>query len=263
VLPNTVVKKTALSFVLLCANLLLAQNSANRASSRPLNGFGLRDATPVYLKTAHDLSSTATKRGDILVLRVQAEVRISGVLLIAENAKATATVTEVQTRGRMGRGGRLNVRIDSVELVNGEKVHLRAIKTLDGSRKGELAELMGLSLIDWEGFLYWPILPFLRGNEVDLPAGSLVVAYVNANHPLKMSEFQRPLLQVSSTPDEASVDIDGQAVGSTPLTRLVAIGEHKVRITAPAREPWDRQLTIAGGAITISAELKELPPELP
>jgi hypothetical protein len=260
VLPVKLSQKVALSLLLLSVSLIAADKA--KARSAPLNGFGLRDATPVYLKTARDLSSATTKRGDLLALIVEREVRISGVLLVAEGAKATATVVDVHPRGRAGRGGLLNVRIDSVELVNGQKVQLRAIKTLDGSRRGEFGELMALSLLDWEGFLYWPILPFLHGNDVDLPGGTMVVAYVAGNHPLKPADFQLPLLQISATPEDASVEIDGRLIGTTPLARVVTIGDHTVKMTAPGRQVWQRELSVVGGTISISAELKELPPEI-
>ena len=45
---------------------------------------------------------------------------------------AIATITEAEHKKRMARGGKLDVNIDYVRLVNGDKVALRAAKEVKG-----------------------------------------------------------------------------------------------------------------------------------
>jgi PEGA domain len=238
-----------------------APATAGVSTLRPFTGFGLRHGTAVYVRTDQVLSSTTAKPKDVLTLTVQEDVRYNGLLVIAKGAKVTAKITDAHGRGRMGHGGRLDVRIDSVELVDGEKLSLRAHKSVDGGRAGEFGELMALSVLDWEGFLYWPILPFLPGDEVQIPAGTKLVAYVQGHHALEMARFDHPILQISSDPAGASIKVDGLEIGRTPLTRVLPIGEHTLQITATGREPWQKTVHLVGGSVTIAAELQLLPAE--
>jgi len=52
--------------------------------------------------------------------------------VVPKGGIAWGTVTDAQPKRRMGRGGKLDVHIDSVRLTDGEKVPLRAVKDVKG-----------------------------------------------------------------------------------------------------------------------------------
>ena len=56
------------------------------------------------------------------------EVKVNDVVVVPKGGVAWATVTVAESKKRMGRGGKLDMNIDSVRLVDGEKVALRAVK---------------------------------------------------------------------------------------------------------------------------------------
>jgi hypothetical protein len=65
-------------------------------------------------------------------------------------------------------------------------------------------------------------------------------------------------LEVSSTPDGADIEIDGNFVGSTPSTLGlgVAAGPHQLSVKKAGFKPWERKITVSSGHIKIDATLE-------
>ena len=63
-------------------------------------------------------------------------------------------------------------------------------------------------------------------------------------------------LEVSSTPDGADIEIDGNFVGSTPSTMGVAAGPHQLSLKKAGVKPWERKITASSGHIKIDATLE-------
>jgi hypothetical protein len=76
-------------------------------------------------------------------------------------------VTEAEAKKRMGRGGKLNVNIDSVRLLDGEKVPLRAVKEAKGgSHTGAMTGGMVATAI-----VFFPAAPFflfMHGKDISI-----------------------------------------------------------------------------------------------
>jgi PEGA domain len=63
-------------------------------------------------------------------------------------------------------------------------------------------------------------------------------------------------LEVSSTPDGADIEIDGNFVGSKPSTLGVAAGPHQISVKKAGFKPWERTITVSSGHIKIDATLE-------
>jgi hypothetical protein len=64
-------------------------------------------------------------------------------------------------------------------------------------------------------------------------------------------------LSVSTTPEAADIELDGNFVGNTPSELSVAEGDHTIRITKAGFKPWERKLkTTAKSIVHIDAELE-------
>jgi hypothetical protein len=63
-------------------------------------------------------------------------------------------------------------------------------------------------------------------------------------------------LEVSSTPDGADIEIDGNFVGSTPSTLGVAAGPHQLSVKKAGFKPWERKITVTSGRVKIDATLE-------
>jgi len=63
-------------------------------------------------------------------------------------------------------------------------------------------------------------------------------------------------LQISSAPDGADIQIDGNYVGSTPSTIGAAPGQHRVSIKKSGFKPWERTITVSSGQVNVNASLE-------
>jgi hypothetical protein len=136
------------------------------------------DGTPVHLRLARNLSSADAKAGDTVDFEVLEEVKVDDTLVVARGAVAIATVTDAEHKKRMARGGKLDVNIDYVRIVNGDKIALRAVKeTKGGGHTGAMTGGMVATAI-----VFWPAAPFflfMHGKDTTIPKGTEITAYVN------------------------------------------------------------------------------------
>ena len=100
------------------------------------NPLILHDATPIRLRLKRNLSSESAKAGESVDFEVLDDLKVDDVLLVARGGTALATVTEAEQKKFMTHGGKLDVNIDYVRLVNGDKVAVRAVKEAKGRPPG-------------------------------------------------------------------------------------------------------------------------------
>lgn len=99
-----------------------------------------------------------------------------------------ATVTEAQSKRRMGKAGKLNVNIDSVRTVNNKKIALRAVKGAAGG--GNTGKMTGAIVATSLVFLpAAPLFLFVHGKDITIPKGTEVTAYVNGDVKLDSGQF--------------------------------------------------------------------------
>src|SRR5207245_1278135 len=116
------------------------------------------------------------------------DVRVNDVVVIARGATALATVTEAKHKGRMAKGGKLDVNIDHVRLVDDEQVALRAVKEAKGG--GHTGAMTGGMVAT--AIVFFPAAPFflfMHGKDVTIPKGTEITAYVNGEIKLDRTRF--------------------------------------------------------------------------
>jgi hypothetical protein len=238
--------------------------------------FGLSEDTPVRIKLSRTMSSKDAKVDEKVDFEVLEDIKVKDVVVIQHGALAIATVTKAQPKRSMGRAGKLDINIDYVQLVDGEKVPLRATKGgSGGSHTGAMTGAMVAT-----GILFFPAAPlflFIKGKNITIPQGTEVTAYIAADTPLDPARFLGTALENSSTspatsagtsspvtiksnPEGADITIDEKFVGTTPSTIQLSLGEHKVTVSRSGFKPWERTITISpGGSVNLSAELEKVP----
>ena len=150
----------------------------------------LTDGTPVHLKFARTVVSSQVIAGEKVPLEVVDPVLVGDLVAISRRAVAEATVTVAQAKRTMGRGGHLELKIESVRLADGELVPLRAVKDVKGG-DNQPALLAGMGAA---GLMYWAGSPvaflfFAKGKSATIPAGTELTAYIAAEFPLDPSKF--------------------------------------------------------------------------
>lgn len=265
--------QSAFCFVLL-PNNISAQSI--QKPNEPL-AFGLQDGTPVKLRLSRNMSSADAKTGETVDFEVLEDIKIGEIVIIPRGGVALATVTEAKPRGRFGKGGKLNINIDSVRLVSGEKVALRAVKeTKGGSNTGAMTGAIVVTSIVF--FPAAPLFLFIKGKDIAIPKGTEITAYVSGDTSLDPKKFTSsqagqttPIvnttnttdfssLLVKSVPDGAEITVDGKFAGSTPSTLQIKSGDHTISVKKAGYVLWERTITLsAGGNITIDASLEKIP----
>jgi hypothetical protein len=251
------------------------QSSPAAAAAKPaLNGFGLEDGTPIKLRLTRNLSSASDRKGDTVDFEVLEDVSVDNIVVIPRGGIAWATITEAQPKRRMGRGGKLDVNIDSVRLRDGEKLPLRAVREDKGG--GHVGAMTGAMVAT--GIVFFPAAPlflFMHGKDINIPKGTEITGYVAGNVPLTKAKFQESALlpdlapaatialngittvSISSMPGSADVEVDGKFVGNTPSSVGLSGGDHSIKITKKGFKVWERKLAVSGGTANVSAELEE------
>jgi hypothetical protein len=228
------------------------------------------NTTPVKLRLTRNVSSADARVGDTVDFDVLEEIRVGDLLVIPKGGVAWGTVTEAQAKRRMARGGKLGVNIDSVRLVDSEKVALRAVK--EGKGGGHTGAMTGAMV--GTAIVFFPAAPlflFMHGKDITVPKGTEITAYINGNVPLDLAKFAPPkmpepaataqtqaTMQIESTPPGADIELDGAFAGNTPSVLGVATGEHTVKVTKSGYSAWERKIRISPGTIKIAPELEKL-----
>src|SRR5713101_3030390 len=229
--------------------------------------FGLEDGTPIKLRLTRNLSSADATTGDRVDFEVLEDIKVKDVIVVPRGGLALATVTEAQHKRRMARGGKLDVNIDDVRLVDGEKAPLRAVKEVKGG--GHTGAMTGAMV--GTAIVFFPAAPlflFMHGKDITIPKGTEITAYINGNFPIDAAKFQpnpttatpntaltNSKLAVSSVPDSADIEVDANFVGNTPSVVELVSGEHNVAVKKSGYKVWQRKIKLSGGEIKINAEL--------
>jgi len=154
----------------------------------------LPDSTPVILRTKQDLSSSTVKAGDRVPFRVVKDVRVAELIVIPKGGDAWGVVTEVQPRRRKGKPGKLDIAIQSVQLLTGENAPLRAEQHSEGKSRvtGTVADIPQAAI---ETFgIGIPVVLFSmleKGRDAYWPAGTSFTAYLNGDVAIDRSALNR------------------------------------------------------------------------
>jgi hypothetical protein len=226
--------------------------------------------TPNPLRISQTVSSADAHLNDRVEFEVLDDIRVADTLIVPKGGIAWGTVTEAQPKRRMGRGGKLEIVMDSVRLVDGEKAALRGTKEVQG---GGHVGAMTAGIVA-TGLLFFPAAPFflfMHGKDITIPKGTEVPSFISGNFALDMAKFKQAApaqsatetqasnnaeIAVSSTPPGADVELDGAFVGSTPSTISATIGDHTITLKKTGFTIWERKIKVTGGKIQISADLQ-------
>ena len=162
--------------------------SAAAQQPKPAVPNTLMDGTPVRLRLGRTISSATERVGNSVDFEVAEEVKINNVVVIPVGAFALATVTDAEHKKHLGRAGKLELRLDSVRLADGEKAPMTAT---EGGKAGGHVGIMTTAMVA-SGILFFPAAPlflFMHGKDMTIPKGTEITAYVNGDVPLTMSRF--------------------------------------------------------------------------
>jgi hypothetical protein len=231
----------------------------------------LKDGTPVRLFLMDELSSAKATVGQRVTFQTIYPVVVKGVVVIPQGGIGWGTVRSVRRKGLMARGGKLDIEINAVRLADGETASLRAVERARGKTHsdGMKRELEATALVFYPAA---PLALLTKGDDITLPKGIDVTAYVNGDLLLDLARFDPDydseipevadfrllsIVQIRSTPDDAEIIVDGKYDGVAPSVVRLASGDHKIEIRKDGFKTWERTITLSpGGSQFISAKLQ-------
>ncbi len=167
------------AYILLFLLLLPSGSWSQDVHESPTPLF-IPDGTPVKLQLIRTISSAHSQKDDRLDFVVVKDVTVGGLTIIEAGAIASGSVVAVKGKRLLGIGGKVVIKLDSVELITGDEVALRARKEIKGSSRTKfmLVEMIAT------GLFYLPAAPvFLlsRGRDSTVLKGTEVTAYINGD----------------------------------------------------------------------------------
>jgi hypothetical protein len=181
---------------------------------KPSIGFGLEDGTPIKMRISRTISSADAQVDDRVDFEILEDIKVGETIVIPRGGIAWGTITEAQPKRRMGRAGKLNVNIDAVRLIDGEKAALRAVKEVKGG--GHTGAMTGAIVAT--SIVFFPAAPlflFMHGKDITIPKGTEITAYINGDITLDRVKF----VAKSGTPQPAS-----SATAQAPSAASAAVG---------------------------------------
>lgn len=229
----------------------------------------LLDGTAVKLRLAETISSAHAKTGQEIPFEVTEDVLVQGVVVLPKGAQAVATVTEANAKKSMGRGGKLNVNVDSARLADGEKVQLRAVQ--DNKGGGHVGAMTGAMVAT--AIVFFPAAPlflFIHGKDITIPKGTEVTAFVEGDMKLDMAKFVAApsgeaspavaasgvaAVTVDANAPNCDIEVDGSFMGNTPSTLNLTAGKHDIVVKKTGYDDWTRSMTVGSGSVHLNAEM--------
>jgi hypothetical protein len=136
------------------------------------------DGTPIRVRLADSVSSAHARVGDPLDFVAVRDVDVGGFTVIPAGTVAQGSITGVQGKRLLGIGGNVTLKLDSVELINGNRVGLSASKKVKGGSRTKLmvAAMIATSLI----FLpATPVFLLTRGHDGTVVKSTEITAHID------------------------------------------------------------------------------------
>jgi hypothetical protein len=137
------------------------------------------DGTEFTAILQEEISSGTATEGDPINFKVEEDVKVDGKIIIAKDTLVKGTIANAQKAGRMGKGGKLGIRVESTTTVDGQKLRLRASKGNEGGDK--VGTVIALSVF----FGLFGLLK--KGNNAKIKAGTKIKVYTDEAKAVKVT----------------------------------------------------------------------------
>ena len=227
----------------------LAQPSEPRTVETGPRPAVLKEGTPVLLQTDEKMVSGQVPEGGAVRYKVVRDaVGTDGQLLAAYGGFAQGHVTRSRKRGMFGKAGQLEFTVDSLTAVDGTLVPLRASQQMGGKDNKSVVIISTLLLSVFSVFVH--------GKDVELPAGTEIVAYVDHDTEIRSPSQGPSGGAIRGEPEESATigkPTEGASFGRGESVQVELV-------VAPERKFLQARLYVDGKeAATVQGQLRPIP----
>lgn len=177
-MKNSFVKTLAVIMVIAVFCYAMPKSlNAQEPQTGPLD-VTIPDGTEFIALLDEELSSGSATEGDPVNFKVKDDVKVDGKTVIARDTLVKGTIANAEKAGRMGKGGKLGIRVESTTAVDGQKVRLRATKGGEGGDK--VGTVIALSVF----FGLFGLLK--RGKNAKIKKGTEIKVYTDEAKVVKL-----------------------------------------------------------------------------
>ena len=230
------------------------------AASAPLLAatVNLRVGTSVRLRLRHLLTTENVAKDDKISFEVVEDVVAEGQVMIAKGAPAAGMVTRVKGAGnKKAKDASVAFRIVNVRSVDNQGISLRMVPQKSKKPADTDFEVEEKSAI-----------PGLTERMVGAEQGREYAAYTDADFRVQVTEAPLPPpappvvapapptaepvepanVNFNSEPPGATIVIDGNPAGQSPVTLPLAPGRHSIELRLANYRPWTRSMMVTPGS---------------
>lgn len=128
-------KKLTSSLIMFCVTVSYCMLAVAQVPVPQGKTVVIPDGTEIAAVTTETISSKTAHEDDPITFKVDEDVVVDGVVVIAKGAIIKGIVTNAKKSGYFGKGGELNVRVETTETVDKQKLRVRAAKGKEGENK--------------------------------------------------------------------------------------------------------------------------------
>lgn len=139
------------------------------------------DGTEITAVTTETLSSKTAQTDDAITFKVNEDVVIDGEVVIAKGALVKGLVSNAKKSSYFGRGGELNVRLETTTTVDGQKLRVRASR----GREGENKTGTTIALV----VLFGPIDLLKKGKNAEIKEGTEIRVFTDEDKTVKITKL--------------------------------------------------------------------------
>lgn len=139
------------------------------------------DGTEIAAVTTETISSKSAQEDDPITFKVDEDVIVDGAVVISKGTLVKGIVTRAKKAGFMGKGGELNIRLETTTAVDGQKIKVRASRGREGENK--TGTTIALTV------LFGPIGLLKRGKNAEIKEGSKLTVYTDEDKTINVTDL--------------------------------------------------------------------------
>ena len=164
-------KRFTSSTIVLCLAIYSSMFTLANPATNTAVPVVIPDGTEISAVTTETITSKTANEDDPITFKVDEDVIINGHVVIAKGTTLKGVVTNAKKSGRMGKGGELNVRVESTTTVDGQKLKVRAAKGKAGDDK--TGSTIALTIF------ISPLFLLKRGKNAEIAAGTKIKVFTD------------------------------------------------------------------------------------
>lgn len=152
---------------------------AEAAAARSVNADAvIPDGLEITVVTTEEITSKTAREGDPVIFRVDEDVVVDDHIVIVKGSLVRGVISDAESSGRLGKGGKLGIRIESTAAVDGQRIRLRAAKTAAGADK-TAATVVLVALVGVFGF-------FKKGDNAKIKSGTKITVFTDESKRVRL-----------------------------------------------------------------------------